>query len=194
MNSVNKKSMMVVVAIIWIVYLVIHMLVNINFVFDHDTFNSAYEWFNSVILLRYFIIAVLIGSIFFHVYTAISRQLDSNKKRTISYKKNYPKVIPRFVAWSGAFLLIAFIVFHFIQMQLINHDNLYNEITNMFKDPIMLIIYGLGFVALATHLLHSIGNIRQSFGTNSNQTKVAVSIFVITLVSGFASIPISVHL
>ncbi len=192
MSDFNKKIIMVSAGLSWVVYLILHMLININFLAGSDSFNDFYIWFNEAKLLRWFVISLLVISFFSHIFIAISRQLDSNSKRTTKYEKSYPKAIPRFVAWSGAALLAFFIVFHFIQMQFTDANNLYNEVTDIFHNPLFLIIYILGFIALAAHLQHSLNNIGQTLGITKWYNTIS-NTFVFTLIFGFFIIPISVY-
>ena len=185
---------MALAGIIWFSYLFLHMFINLNFLSGAASFNDFYIWFNESTILRSSIIFLLAFSLIFHVYIATMRQLDSNKKRTIAYQKSYPKIIPRFVAWSGAGILLSFIIFHFIQVQLIKDYNFYEEMRAIFQNPLMLIVYGFGFLALAAHLHHSLTNVMQTLGITHREYHLITGFIVLVLVSGFLSIPISVHL
>lgn len=193
MNNYQKKRLMALAGMVFFVYLLAHMLINLNFLRGADNFNGFYVWFHQAIILRWGIIALLILSILFHVWSALSRQLDSNSKRHIDYKKPYPKAIPRFVAWSGAGLLFAFIVFHFVQMQLLATDDFYTEVQMIFTNPLMLLIYALGLLALSAHLYHALSNVRQTFGLAFQQRHGAVASILFVLIGGFAAVPISVY-
>lgn len=194
MSHYLKKRIMALSGILWITYLIIHMLANLNFLTGEDNFNGFYRWFHEAVILRWSMIGLLILSLLFHVYTAIARQLESNKKRSIAYKKPYPKAVPRLIAWSGAALLLSFIVFHFFQMQLLETRDFYAEVTAIFKDPIMLVIYALGFLSLAAHLHHALGSVGQTFGLTHKQHNSFVIAFVVFLVGGFALVPLSIYL
>lgn len=191
MTPYLKKRLMASAGIFWLLYLIIHMLANLNFLTGADNFNGFYVWFNEALILRWSIIILLIISILLHIYTAIARQLDSNKKRSIAYKKPYPQAVPRLVAWSGAGLLLGFIVLHFFQMQLLETRDFYEEIRNIFTNPIMWAVYALGFVALAAHLHHALGSVGQTFGLTHKQHHTFVIAFVVFLVGGFALVPLS---
>lgn len=194
MSEINKKILMTMAGLFWVIYLVLHMFINLNFLAGSESYNSFYTWFHNAIILRWTVWLFLIISIFTHIFIAVSRQLDSNSKRTTNYKKTYPKAIPRLVAWSGAGLLASFIVFHFIQMQTVITHDLYSEITAIFYNPFMLVIYGLGFIALGAHLYHSLTNVGQTMGWSSKQRHFLISFFVFTLIVGFSSAPIRVWL
>lgn len=194
MNTYQRKRIMALAGLIFFAYLVLHMLTNLNFLTGADNFNGFYRWFNEAVILRWSVIGLLILSILFHTYTAITRQLDSNSKRHLAYKKPYPKAVPRLIAWSGATLLFSFIGFHFVQMQLLETNDFYAEVTTIFQNPLMLIIYALGFVSLAAHLHHALGNVGQTFGRTHQQYHGFVWLILFLLIGGFLAIPISVYL
>lgn len=194
LNNHQKKRLMASAGVLFVAYLIIHMLTNLNFLTGSDNFNDFYHWFNEAIILRWSIIGLLILSILFHVFTAVSRQLDSNTKRSIAYKKPYPKAVPRLLAWGGAFTLFCFIVFHFFQMQLLETDNFYQEVHAIFTNPLMFVIYTLGFVALSAHLYHALSNVGQTFGLKSKHHHGFALALVVFLVGGFSLIPINVLL
>ncbi len=194
MSPYFKKRLMAAAGLFWFSYLVIHMLANLNFLTGEDNFDGFYHWFHEAVILRWSVIGLLGLSIGFHIYTALSRQFDSNNKRQIAYKKPYPQAVSRFVAWSGASMLFAFIVFHFVQMQLLPTHNFYQEVSNIFSMPLMIGIYALGFFSLSTHLHHALSSVLQTFGLTHKQHHGFVFLIIFILMGGFISVPISVYL
>jgi succinate dehydrogenase / fumarate reductase cytochrome b subunit len=73
-----------------------------------------------------------------------------------------------------------------------NTVDLYSEIQNIFKRPIMWGIYGLGMVAISTHLHHGLTNVLQTLGISSKQHKGVALILVVLMMAGYASIPLGV--
>ena len=73
----------------------------------------------------------------FPFYVAITMQLSNNASSGDRYKKPYPNAIPRIVAWSGASIILIFILTHTFQMFSTNTVDLYSEIPNIFNRPIM---------------------------------------------------------
>ena len=55
---------------------------------------------------------LLIFTLAFHVFVAVTRQLSNNVSSGNQYHKAYPKAVPRIVAWSGASIILIFIVIH----------------------------------------------------------------------------------
>ena len=198
MNSTNSrtillKKLMAIAGLIWFVYLIYHLLSVLTFHSGEVVFNAFYSWLNSSWI--YPVLLTLLGStIVFHIYVAVTRQLDNNKSAGIGYKKSYPKAVPRVVAWSGAALIFLFIVIHSVQMLSVDETNLYQHMVLIFSNPLMWVIYGLGMIAISAHLHHSLSNVLQTLGVSSRQHHNLAWLIVIVIMLGFASIPLSIVL
>ena len=198
MNSTNSrtillKKLMAIAGLIWFIYLIYHLLSVLTFHSGEVVFNAFYSWLNSSWI--YPVLLTLLGStIVFHIYVAVTRQLDNNKSAGIAYKKSYPRAVPRVVAWSGAALIFLFIVIHSVQMLSIDETNLYQQMVLIFSNPLMWVIYGLGMIAISAHLLHALSNVLQTLGVSSKQHHNLAWLIVIVIMLGFASIPLSIVL
>ena len=198
MNSTNSrtillKKLMAIAGLIWFVYLIYHLLSVLTFHSGEVVFNAFYSWLNSSWI--YPVLLTLLGStIVFHIYVAVTRQLDNNKSAGIGYKKSYPRAVPRVVAWSGAALIFLFIVIHSVQMLSVDETNLYQHMVLIFSNPLMWVIYGLGMIAISAHLHHSLSNVLQTLGVSSRQHHNLAWLIVIVIMLGFASIPLSIVL
>lgn len=188
-NPITKKKYLAFAGVTWFFYLVFHVLSLQNFHFGKTHFNDFYLWYKSS-FLHIIILLFLIISLFFHVFVAISRQLENNKSAGISYQKSHPNIIPRWIAWSGAAGLLGFIVFHFVQIKILEQADMFLLIENMFSQPLMWLIYGFGLLTLSTHLYHALVNVLQSLGISHKQNKLLAIIIVGILTIGFISIPI----
>ncbi len=198
MNSTNSrtillKKLMAIAGLIWFVYLIYHLLSVLTFHSGEVVFNAFYSWLNSSWI--YPVLLTLLGStIVFHIYVAVTRQLDNNKSAGIGYKKSYPKAVPRIVAWSGAALIFLFIVIHSVQMLSVDETNLYQHMVLIFSNPLMWVIYALGMIAISAHLHHSLSNVLQTLGVSSRQHHNLAWLIIIVIMLGFASIPLSIVL
>ena len=190
-RTVRLKKMMAIAGLFWFFFLVFYLLGALTFHLGEQTFTAFYLWFNNSIFYP-ILAALLILTLAFHVFIAISRQLSNNLSSGDKYKKTYPKAVPRIIAWSGASIILVFIITHTVQMLSINTSDLYIEIQNIFKRPIMWMIYGLGMIAISTHLHHGLTNVLQTLGISSKQHKGIALIIVLLILAGYASIPIGV--
>ena len=190
-RTVSLKKMMAVAGLFWFFFLVFYLLAALTFHSGEQVFTDFYVWFNNSIFYP-ILASLLIVTLSFHVYVAITRQLSNNVSSGDRYKKPYPKAIPRIVAWSGASIILIFILTHTFQMFSTNTVDLYSEIQNIFKRPIMWGIYGLGMVAISTHLHHGLTNVLQTLGISSKQHKGVALILVVLMMAGYVSIPLGV--
>ena len=190
-RTVSLKKMMALAGLFWFFFLIFYLLGALTFHSGEQAFTAFYVWFNGSIFYP-ILIALLILTLTFHVLIAITRQLSNNVSSSDRYKKSYPKAVPRIVAWSGASIILAFIVTHSVQMLSTETIDLYSEIQSIFQRPLMWVIYGLGMVAISTHLYHGLTNVLQTLGISSKQHKGLALIIVLIIMAGYASIPLGV--
>jgi succinate dehydrogenase / fumarate reductase cytochrome b subunit len=190
-RTVSLKKMMAIAGLFWFFFLIFYLLGALTFHSGEQAFTAFYVWFNGSIFYP-ILIALLILTLAFHVFIAITRQLSNNVSSGDRYKKSYPKAVPRIVAWSGASIILIFIITHGVQMHSINTIDLYSEIQNIFQRPIMWAIYGLGMIAISTHLHHGLTNVLQTLGISSKQHKGIALIIVLIIMAGYTSIPLGV--
>ena len=190
-RTVSLKKMMAIAGLFWFFFLIFYLLGALTFHSGEEAFTAFYVWFNGSIFYPVLTI-LLILTITFHVFVAITRQLSNNVSSGDRYKKPYPKAVPRIVAWSGASIILIFIITHTVQMLSINTVDLYSEITNIFQRPIMWAIYGLGMIAISTHLHHGLSNVLQTLGVSSKQHKSIAILIVLLIMVGYASIPLGI--
>ena len=190
-SSVAQKKWMAFAGLTWFFYVVFHMVSLLNFHVGKDVFNDFYIEFNQS-TVYYLMVVILIVSLGFHVFTAVSRQFANNQSKGSGYEKTYPQEIPRVVAWGGASTLLAFIVFHFLQMQWLDKTDLYQQMLSILSQPIMWVIYALGLITLSAHLHHALSNVLQTLGMTSKQYHLAVVLIVLLIFAGFSSVLVGV--
>jgi succinate dehydrogenase / fumarate reductase cytochrome b subunit len=190
-RTVSLKKMMAMAGLFWFFFLIFYLLGALTFHSGEEAFTAFYVWFNGSIF--YPVLAtLLIATLALHVIVAVTRQLSNNISSGDRYKKPYPKAVPRIVAWSGASIILIFIITHTVQMLSINTVDLYSEITNIFQRPVMWAIYGLGMIAISTHLHHGLSNVLQTLGVSSKQHKGIALLIVLLIMAGYASIPLGI--
>ncbi len=184
---------MVFAGLFWFFYVIFHMLSLLNFHFGQSAFDGFYNWLNQL-LVYHLMVLMLIMLLGFHVIMALSRQLVNNINKGQAYQKPYSHGVPKFVVWTGSGMLFVFIVFHFVQMKLLDKPNLYKYMIELFSQPVVLIIYTLGVITLSAHLHHALTNVLQTLGISSKPYHLLVVLLVLILLIGFISIPINVIL
>jgi succinate dehydrogenase / fumarate reductase cytochrome b subunit len=190
-NQITYKKLMALAGLVWFAYLLFHLYGLLFFHVGEESFNSYYGWLNNSPVDITFRILLLL-SLAFHVYVAVSRQLSNNSSVGNKYKKSYPKAIPRSVAWSGALMILLFIIFHYFQMHEVENVTLYKFLVDTMTKPEMLIIYVLGLTTITAHLHHGLTNAFQSLGFCHKQYNLIVSLILFVVMGGYISIPLSI--
>ena len=76
--------------------------------------------------------------------------------------------------------------------------NLYAEMQNVFQNPLVVIIYILGVIALGWHLLHGFQSAFQTFGMNHKKYTPIINgvgvIYTIVICALFALMPVAFYL
>jgi succinate dehydrogenase / fumarate reductase cytochrome b subunit len=190
-NQITYKKLMGLAGLVWFAYLLFHLYGLLFFHLGEESFNSYYGWLNNSPIDIIFRLLLLL-SLGFHIYVAVYRQLSNNNSLGSKYKKTYPKAIPRSVAWSGALMILFFIVFHYFQMHEIEANGLYKFLVDTMLKPEMLLIYSLGLITITAHLHHGLTNVFQSLGVFSKQYNLIVSLILVVIMAGYTSIPLRI--
>lgn len=178
-SSIGKKILMALTGFFLIIYLIVHASLNaLIFVNDGgETFNRAAYF----MLHNYFIRFLEIGlfAVFIlHIIQGLLLWQQNRAARNIGYeKKNYPKEIKwysRYMGWLGTFVLL-FLVMHLYQFWAHTKDelyfhgpviNLYEQMKEIFTNPVWFVLYMIGLASLLFHLLQGFQSAFQTFGIN----------------------------
>jgi len=190
-NKITYKKLMALAGLFWFAYLIFHLSGLFYFHLGEEAFNLYYGWLNNSPIDTILRILLLL-SLGFHVYIAVTRQLSNNSSIGAKYKKPYPKAVPRSVAWSGALMLLFFIIFHYFQMHEVESVTLYKFLVDTLTKPEMIIIYILGLTTITAHLHHGLTNAFQSLGLCHKQYNLIVSLILFVVMGGYISIPLSI--
>ncbi len=207
-SSIGKKILMALTGFFLIIYLIVHASVN-ALIFYNDggvTFNAA----ASFMLHNYFIRFLEVGlfAVFvLHILQGLMLWKQNKAARKINnLQHKYPREIKwysRYMGWLGTFLLL-FLVMHLYHFwattknELYFHGpavNLYEEMKEVFTNPVWFTLYIIGLASLLFHLLHGFQSAFETFGINNKRwTPIIRGIGVfysIAICLLFASMPLS---
>ncbi len=189
-SSIAKKIAMALSALFLIIFLLIHVTVNILSVFSEDVFNIASHFMGTNPLIQFGMQPVLIFGVVFHFVLGFVLELKNRKALGVSYAKNNGAAnstwMSRNMIYSGL-VILAFIVLHFIDFWFpeINHKYInvlpedpsryFEELQHKFVSPVRVTAYVVAFVFLALHLLHGFQSAFQSMGMNNKYSKCVKS-------------------
>src|SRR5665213_1679943 len=178
-SSIGKKYLMGLTGFFLIIYLIVHASLNAAIFYNDEgaTFNSAasfmlHNWFVRFLEIGLFAVFVL------HIVQGLFLWQQNRAARKIKYyKQNFPREIKwysRYMGWLGTFLLL-FLVMHLYHFwastknELYFHGptiDLYQEMKEVFTNPIWFTLYMIGLVSLLFHLLQGFQSAFQTFGIN----------------------------
>ncbi|MFK5878311.1 MAG: succinate dehydrogenase cytochrome b subunit [Flavobacteriaceae bacterium] len=211
-SSIAKKVAMALSALFLIIFLLIHLSVNLVSIFSEEAFNTASHFMGTNPLIQIGMQPILILGVVFHFIMGFVLELKNKKAVGVSsYAKNNGAAnsswMSRNMAISGLAIL-AFIVLHFIDFWIpeINHKYIamlpedptryFHELQEKFVNPLRVAAYVIAFVLLALHLLHGFQSAFQSMGMNNKYTKYVKSIgkaYAILIPLGFIIIALFHH-
>ncbi len=213
-SALGKKYVMAITGVIFMGYVLAHMLGNLKLYQSAEEFNAYAEFLNRLLyplipetgtlwLLRLVLIGALIG----HVVAAAQLTQMNRKARPDSYRSKRDFVAADFAArtmrWTGVIVLL-FIAYHLADFTFgwvnpaAEGATLYEKVVASFSNPAIAGFYLVANLALGMHLYHGAWSLFQSMGWNNrrfNHWRRGFAIgFAVVVVGGNLSFPIAVQL
>jgi len=172
-------------ALFLIIFLIIHLSVNITSLFSEKLFNQLSHFMGTNPLIQFAMQPVLIFGVVFHFVMGFVLELKNKRARNVNYVKYNGAAnaswTSRNMILSGG-VILAFLVLHFIDFWFpeMNHkyieflpedpNRYFGELQHKFVSPLRVGAYVIAFVLLALHLLHGFQSAFQSIGFNNKYT------------------------
>ncbi|HEY8389257.1 MAG TPA: succinate dehydrogenase cytochrome b subunit [Parasegetibacter sp.] len=217
-SSVGKKFIMGLTGISLILFLIVHVGLNAC-IFANDNglmFNTAAHFMGSTIVTRTLEVGLFLG-ILLHIIQGYVLEVQNRSKRkkgyTISLGERGSRWYTRSMGLLGTLILLFLImhISHFWVPSRITHDmppvtladgteahNLYAKMVAVFSSSLLVVIlYVLGCISLAYHLIHGFQSAFRSIGLYNSKYLRLVNclgiIFAIVVCIAFAMMPISIY-
>ncbi len=196
-SSIGRKYAMALSAFFLIIFLIIHLSVNLTSVFSKDVFNEFSHFMGTNPLIQFAMQPVLIFGVVFHFVMGFILELKNRSAREVKYVKNTGSAnstwMSRNMLLSGG-VVLAFLVLHFIDfwipemnVKYLQGDmsgllsdgegyRYYEELVHKFESPLRVGAYVIAFVLLALHLLHGFTSAFQSIGATMGRRKTVQNI------------------
>ena len=190
-SSVGRKIAMALSAFFLMFFILQHFAINILSVFNPDAFNEVSHFMGTNPLVQFVLQPILIFGVVFHFVMGFVLEFKNRASRRVSYAVNNGNAnstwMSRNMIYSGGFILI-FLVIHFIDFWIpeLNVKYLVGDTSGLLADgsdyryfeelqhkfvPLWrVILYCIGFIFLALHLLHGFNSAFQSVGGNNKYT------------------------
>jgi succinate dehydrogenase / fumarate reductase cytochrome b subunit len=204
-STIGKKAVMAVTGAILFLYLIVHMLGNLQIFLGPAVMDHYAETLHGTPELLWGARVILLISVVLHIWSSIQLSFVKNQARPVAYVKRAnvsSSWASRSMMLTGP-LIAGFVVFHLLDLTTGTiHPGEYREIhayenlvTGFVYVPFVL-IYVAAMIFIGFHLKHGIWSMFQSLGLNhpryTPKIKKFASIFSWILVAGFISVPLAV--
>lgn len=190
-SSIGRKIAMALSAFFLMFFILQHFAINVLSVFNPDAFNEVSHFMGTNPLVQFVLQPILIFGVVFHFVMGFVLEFKNRASRSVSYAVNNGNAnstwMSRNMIYSGGFILV-FLVIHFIDFWIpeLNVKYLvgdssglladgsdyryFEELQHKFVPLWRVILYCIGFLFLALHLLHGFNSAFQSVGGNNKYT------------------------
>jgi succinate dehydrogenase / fumarate reductase cytochrome b subunit len=213
-SSVGKKMIVAITGIILILFVIGHLLGNLQIFLGPEWINGYSQHLRDLGPVLWIIRIFLLTTVIVHIYVTIRLAIDNRRARPEAYvDKEHVKATfaSRHMVMSGL-IVLAFIIYHIAHFTVrvtdrrfallkadpLNHYDVYSMMVYGFQNYFVSGFYLLGLWLLALHLSHGSSSFFQSLGLNNKNLTpclaVAGRVFAWLLFLGYTSIPIAVLL
>ncbi|MDO5608045.1 MAG: succinate dehydrogenase cytochrome b subunit [Capnocytophaga sp.] len=208
-TSVARKVAMALSALFLIIFLILHMVVNLTSVFSADLFNELSHFMGTNPLVQGLMQPILMLGVIFHFVMGFVLEWQNRRSRgNVPYAKYNGGAnstwMSRNMIYSGMFILV-FLVIHLMDFWvhemsvkyiggdmtgMINGEyRYYEELVEKFHATWRVILYCIGFVFLYLHLTHGFQSSFQSIGLKDDKRKKLIAttgtIYSVVICGGF---------
>ncbi len=172
-SSLGRKIVMSLSGFFLITFLLVHLGVNLTLFAGADIFNAASHFMatNPLIQVMQYVLA---AGFIIHIIMGIRLELKNRASRPIKYAKNNAAAnsgwASRNMIYTGVLILL-FLVLHlkdfFVKIKFGEVHDDYQLVTELFKNPIYVLIYVIAFILLGIHLSHGFQSAFTSIGARA---------------------------
>lgn len=213
-SSIGKKFIVAITGIILILFVIGHLLGNLQIFLGPDWINGYAQHLRDLGALLWIIRAILLVTVVLHIYFTVKLAIENRRARPKSYaKKENVKAsfASRHMVVSGL-VVFAFIIFHLLHFTVrkidprfpllkndpLNHYDVYSMMVYGFQNVYVSTFYIVGLFLLTLHLTHGTSSFFQSLGLNDKKLTPRLAlggrIFAWAIFVGYTAIPVAVLL
>jgi succinate dehydrogenase / fumarate reductase, cytochrome b subunit len=198
-SSIGKKLLMSLSGLFLVIFLLVHLTVNIFLFFGQEAYNAACEFMENPAIR--IIEPILAAGFLVHIIYSLILTIQNRMARG---NDRYAKVDQsKSSTWvSRNMFILGIMIFCFLAVHLLDfflpwrtseiEPDPYITVTERFKIWYISLLYIIGFIALGLHLHHAFWSAIQTLGLNNEKWRkrwtVAGDIYAIVVSAGFALI------
>lgn len=205
-SLVGKKVVMAVTGVILLLYIIGHLLGNLQIFEGPERLNAYAAFLKSTGELLWAVRIVLLVSLVLHVIASIQVSLASKRARPAGYaekKSIETSYAARTMIWSGP-LIFLYVVYHLAMFTFLvtgpgySPTDVYRNEVQAFQVPAISAFYAVAIIFLGMHLYHGAWSMLHTLGASNPRYRVLrktiAPIVAIAITVGYIAIPIAVLL
>ena len=223
-SSIGQKFVMALTGIFLITFLVVHVGLNAC-IWANDggkMFNAGANFMGSMLIIRIMEVGLFVGLIV-HTVQGLVLAAANNSRRKVAYAVDYgnrgSKWYSRSMGLLGTLLLL-FLIMHiihfwvpsrfggmfgveelhkteYVEATATQYHNLYAKMLEVFRNPLIVVLYVLGCISLMYHLMHGFESAFRTIGLHNNRYLKMLRYtgrgFSIIVCVAFAMMPVSMY-
>ena len=209
--SIGKKLLVAVTGILFVAFVIGHMLGNLQIFLGQNAINKYAEALQHLGPLLWIVRLVLLTAVIIHVWVTVLLWFENRSARPVKYRvRQYAEagITSRFMIYSGLALFF-FIAYHLMHFTFMVTNPQYRDLTDSlgrhdvfsmmvlgFQNVTISAVYAVAMLFLALHINHATFSLFQTLGLCNDRWEVIwkrVSVILaIVLFVGFVSIPVGV--
>lgn len=205
-TTVGKKAIMAVTGLLLVLFVVGHLLGNLQIFEGPEKINKYAVFLRSLPALLWSTRIILLTAVILHIWSSFQLWLLQREARPIGYVKKAninSTYASRTMQWSGP-ILLAFLIWHLLQFTFgaihpgapFDEHNVYNNVVLGFQVWPVALFYIIAMSMLCYHLYHGLWSMFQSLGFShpvyTPILKTLAKVVAIVLAIGYISIPVAV--
>ena len=197
---------MAVTGLIWVAYLITHMLANLLVFQGPEKINAYSAFLHGTGGALWAARLVLVAALVLHVIAAVQLAERRWEARPVGYAGgNDPQastLAARTIRWGGA-LILAFLVYHILHFTVgtahpgFMEGNPYHNVATGFRNPFVVVFYLIIMAFVGLHLYHGIWSSGRSLGVSAPSPhplrRTVALVLALLIWLGFSVIPIAVY-
>jgi len=173
-SQVGKKFVSAVTGVLLFLFVVGHLLGNLQAFQGAAKFNAYAEFLQSAKGLLWVVRIVMLTALVLHATAGIQLYLASRAARPQPYRvplANPATVSSKTMIWTGL-LTLSFVIYHLLDLTIgaalvhsgFDQKNAYLNLVNTFRSVGKVVFYGVSIIGLGLHLSHGLYSLWQSLG------------------------------
>jgi succinate dehydrogenase / fumarate reductase cytochrome b subunit len=209
-TTIGKKAVMAVTGIVFLLFLVAHMIGNLKIFYGKAEYNNYAAWLRTMgapaVPYRWGLTSleiILFACVLLHIGSAVELALRARRARPVRYYGGRPKQgYASRTMRTGAILVVLFVIYHLLDLTFrvanpvgIAHDP-YDNVVADFNNPWVSAFYIISLLVLGLHIRHGVWSALQTLGQSNARREKAINVFAIVfsiiLIGGFLAVPFGV--